>query len=146
MVIGVTPGTFDLFHIGHLNLLKRARAQCDFLIVIVSSAERCFGYKNQRPIISDYDRLEIIRSCRFVDDVFLNSDSPELMAEVEWAAKLGAKKFFLGDDWKGVDRLAPAPQLLGKIGCELIFLPRTVGISTSDIIKRICSTGGINDQ
>lgn len=118
----ITYGTFDLFHIGHLNLLRRAKELGDYLIVAVSTDE--FNeLKGKKCEIQDVDRMEIVRAIRYVDKV---------IPETAWDQKLkDIKKYnvdivVMGDDWKGkFDEL--------REYCEVVYLPRTVGISTTQI-------------
>ena len=142
MTTAIAFGAYDLFHIGHLNLLRNARAQCDRLIVGVSTGERIFRYKNKRPIFPDHERLEIVRSCRYVDDVFLNDGDPgDLETYTKWFGIFGATKMFHGNDWQGTDKFEKIGALLQELGCELAYLPYTGSVSTTDIIKRILDTG-----
>jgi len=143
VITAITFGAYDLFHIGHLNLLRNARAQCDTLVVGVASAERILKYKNKRPIFPDRERLEILRSCRYVDDVFLNADDPSsLESYAKWCRRFGASRIFVGSDWQGTEKYEQIGAfLLKELDCELIYLPHTGGISTTDIIKRILDTG-----
>jgi glycerol-3-phosphate cytidylyltransferase len=142
MTTAITFGAYDLFHIGHLNLLRNARAQCDRLIVGIATDERILRYKNKRPIFPDKERLEIVRSCRFVDDVFLNGDDPSsLESYVKWVRQFSARKIFIGSDWQGTDKYGSIGTLLQELNCELIYLPHTDGVSTTDIVKRILDTG-----
>ena len=141
MTTAITFGAYDLFHIGHLNLLRNARSQCDRLVVGVATDERISRYKNKRPIFPDNERLEIVRSCRYVDEVFLNDDDPGNFESYEkWVKKFGAGKIFIGSDWQGTEKYEKIGALLKEFNCELIYLPHTDGVSTSDIIKRILGT------
>lgn len=118
----ITYGTFDLFHIGHLNLLKRAKALGDELIVAVSSDEFNLG-KGKACQIKDVDRMAIVEAIRYVDKVI-----PETCWEqkVEDVQKYNVDVFVMGDDWKGkFDFL--------KEYCEVVYLPRTEGISTTQL-------------
>ena len=142
MTTAITFGAYDLFHIGHLNLLRNAKAQCDRLIVGISTGERIFRYKNKHPIFSDSERLEILRSCRFVDEVFLNDGEPDnLESYTKWFKIFGATKMFVGSDWQGTDKFEKITALLKELNCELAYLRHTDGISTTDIVKRIRDTG-----
>ena len=142
MIIGITVGAYDLFHIGHLNLLRNARAKCDKLIVGIASSDRIFKYKNKRPIFTDDERLDIVRNCRFVDDVFLNDSDPNFAASYTNLAKqYTATRWLVGSDWQGNAKWVEIGIQLGQIGCELVYLPHTSGVSTTDIIKRILETG-----
>ena len=140
MVIGITFGTYDLFHIGHVNLLRNARNQCDFLVVGISSASRVFAYKNRYPIISDNDRMAVVESCRYVDKVFLNDGNPnDPETYFEPIRRYGATKWFVGDDWKNTEKFNTMERLLLR-HCKLIYLPHTDGVSTTSIKSQIIST------
>ena len=142
MTTAITFGAYDLFHIGHLNLLRNAKAQCDRLIVGISAGERIFRYKKKYPIFTDSERLEIVSACRFVDGVFLNDDDPgNLESYTKWFRIFGAARMFVGNDWQGTDKFEKLGALLKELNCELIYLPHTGGISTTDIVQRIRDTG-----
>lgn len=98
-VIGYTAGVFDLFHIGHLNLLKNAKGMCDRLVVGVTTDE-LVKYKGKDPIISFDERVEIVRSIKYVDTVV----AQENMDKVEMCKKLKASYLFVGDDWYNTDK------------------------------------------
>lgn len=136
MVIGITFGVFDLFHVGHVNLLKNAHNQCDYLIVGVSSSDRCFAYKHKIPIIPDLERMEIVRACRYVDEVFLNTGDPnDFNTYIDNVYRYKASKWFVGSDWKNTEKFNQMQKLLRN--CQLIYLPHTDGISTTDLINKI---------
>ena len=138
MITAITVGAFDLFHIGHVNLLRNAKKNCDRLIVGISSTNRVLKYKGKKPIISDADRIEIIRSCKYVDDVFLNNGDPKnINSYIKWVKKWNAKKWFVGNDWIGTSKWNEIGIELKKCNCELIYLPYTKRISTSEIILKI---------
>lgn len=118
----ITYGTFDLFHIGHLNILKRAKEQGDYLIVAVSSDAFNAG-KGKKAYYSEDDRMEIVRAIRFVDEVILEESWDQKRKDIQ---KYEIDAFVMGDDWKGkFDDLADL--------CEVIYLPRTEGVSTTKI-------------
>ena len=95
--IGYTTGVYDMFHIGHLNILKRAKAQCDKLIVGVTTDELCYKRKQKYPVINQDDRMEIVRSIRYVDEVVSQED----MDKLEAVKKYHADVVFVGSDWQG---------------------------------------------
>ena len=127
MIIGYTTGVFDLFHIGHLNILRRAKEQCDYLIVGVSTDELVEQYKNKRPIISFEERCEIVKAIRYVDEVVPQMDREKFAA---WE-RLKFNKMFVGDDWKGSPKWESIEKELNSIGLPLMYLPHTDGISSS---------------
>src|SRR5690554_4408430 len=97
MVIGYTSGAYDLFHIGHLNILKNAKENCDYLIVGVTTDEEVLRLKGKKPIIPFEERVEIINAIHYVDEVYKEADSDKLIAYQD----LKFDKLFKGDDWKG---------------------------------------------
>ncbi|WP_345740350.1 adenylyltransferase/cytidyltransferase family protein [Halomonas getboli] len=127
----ITYGTFDMFHIGHLNLLRRIAGLGERLIVAVSTDEFNAG-KGKRTLIPFEQRAEIVRSIRYVDEVI-----PELSWEqkVEDVQRYAVSTFAIGDDWQGhFDFLRPY--------CEVVYLPRTEGVSTTELkrsLNRFCS-------
>ncbi len=130
MKTGITFGTFDVFHYGHLRLIERARSMCDRLVVGVSSDELNFSKKGRFPYYSLAERMAIVRSLRFVDDVFVEES---LDMKEEYVRRYGAGVLVMGDDWRGrFDFLANL--------CEVVYLPRTPGISTTAVIERITSS------
>ena len=97
MIIGYTTGVFDLFHVGHLNILKRAKENCDYLIVGVSTDKLVYEYKKKYPIIPFEERIEIVKTIRYVDKVVTQDD----MDKYEAWKSLKYNILFHGDDWKG---------------------------------------------
>ena len=133
MIVGYTTGVFDLFHVGHINLLQSAKALCDTLIVGVNTDELTEAYKGERPIIPFAERIEIVRSVRYVD-LAIRRDIRDKLAE--WR-RLKFDIMFVGDDWMGDKKLKQWEQRLKHFGVKTIYLPYTPQISTSAIIKRI---------
>ena len=97
MVIGYTTGVYDMFHIGHLNIIQRAKDQCDYLIVGVTTDELCMKRKNKLPVIPEEDRIAIVKAIRYVDQVILQADMDKLKVVKEYHIS----KVFVGSDWKG---------------------------------------------
>jgi glycerol-3-phosphate cytidylyltransferase len=128
-IIGYTTGIFDLFHIGHLNLLRAARERCDHLIVGVATDELGRGRKGIGPVVSFAERCEILRELRCVDQVETYARTDDLS---DWR-RLGFHRMFKGDDWEG----HPRWQALADVDVEVIFLPYTDRISTTILRKRI---------
>lgn len=119
----ITYGTFDLFHIGHLNLLRRAKELGDYLIVAVSSDRFNWEEKSKKCKISDKERMEIVKAIRYVDEVIPEDSWDQKIKDVQ---KYGVDVFVMGDDWEGeFDFL--------KDYCEVVYLPRTEGISTTQL-------------
>lgn len=123
----ITFGTFDVLHIGHINILRRAKAHGGRLIVGVSSDALNFSKKQRYPVYSEAHRAEIISSLQFVDEVFIE-ESLELKGE--YIKKFGADILIMGNDWEG--RFDMFKEL-----CEVEYLPRTEGISTTELIAEI---------
>lgn len=122
----ITYGTFDLFHVGHLNLLKRAKSYGDYLIVAVSSDEFNLG-KGKKCFVNDHDRMEIVEAIRYVDKVIPETSWEQKIEDVK---KYDVDVFVIGDDWEGkFDFL--------KEYCEVVYLPRTDGISTTQIKEEL---------
>ena len=135
MVIGYTTGVFDMFHIGHLNILRRAKEQCDFLIVGVSTDELVQKEKKKTPIISFQERVEIIKELRCVDMVVpqRNKDKVEAWNEHHF------DKMFVGSDWKGTPQWNLFEEQFAPLGVEIIYLPHTDGISSTiltEVVKK----------
>jgi len=126
MKIGYTTGVFDLFHIGHLNLLRNARALCDKLVVGVTTDE-LVSYKHKRSVISFAERLEIVRSCRYVDAVVPQETLDKFAA---WE-KLRFDVMFVGDDWFKNPRWQSIERQFGEVGVKIVYFPYTKGTSST---------------
>ena len=123
----ITFGTYDLFHIGHLNILRRARHCGDELIVGVSSDALNYSKKKKYPVYPEHERMEIVHAIKFVDEVFLE-ESLELKGE--YIKRYKADLLVMGDDWKG--RFDEMDQF-----CDVLYLPRTEGVSTTELVTAI---------
>jgi len=125
--IGYTQGVYDMFHIGHLNLINHAKEQCDYLIVGVNSDELVESYKHKIPIIRQEERQKIVSNIKAVDKcVIVNSlDKEEIWKNLHFNA------IFIGDDWKGNPRWERTKTNLAKIGVDVVFLPHTDGVSST---------------
>ena len=131
--IGYTTGVFDMFHIGHLNILKRAKEQCDYLIVGVTTDELCFARKKKKPIICEAERMAIIAELRCVDRVI----PQENMDKLAVVKKYNADVVFVGSDWKGTDTWNQYEKDFLEFGCTVVYLDHTDGISSTILIDRI---------
>ena len=131
--IGYTTGVFDMFHIGHLNILKRAKEQCEFLIVGVTTDELCFQRKQKYPIICESDRIAIVAELRCVDQVV----PQENMDKLEAVKKYGADAVFVGSDWKGTDAWNQYEKEFAEVGCTVVYLDHTDGISSTILRDRL---------
>ena len=129
--IGYTTGVFDLFHVGHLNILKRAKEQCEYLVVGVSTDELVLEYKNKQPVIPFAERIEIVSGIKYVDKVI-----PQITREkfVAWEHLL-FDVMFVGDDWKGNAFFNEAESKFKQIGVDIVYFPYTRGVS-STLVKR----------
>lgn len=132
-VIGYTTGVFDMFHIGHLNILKRAKQQCDFLIVGVSTDELVQKEKNKTPIICFQERLEIVKELRCVDMVVTQYNKDKLQAWNEYHFD----KMFVGSDWKGTPQWTQFEQQFAPLNVEIVYLPHTDGISSTILAEEV---------
>jgi len=132
-IIGFTAGTFDMFHIGHLNLIKNAKARCDYLIVGVNSDELVEDYKGKKVIVPLEERIEIISALKYVDEV-IRVDS--LDKKVSWNQK-HYNLLFIGDDWKGNPRWEATKKEMEAFGVETIFLPHTKGTTSTMLREKL---------
>lgn len=132
-IIGYTTGVYDMFHIGHLNILKRAKAQCDYLIVGVSTDELVQKEKNKTPVIPWEERAQIIESIRYVDEVVVQPDKDKMAA---WE-KYHFDKMFVGSDWQGTPQWNRFEEEFSKVGVEIVYLPHTDGISSTKLTNYI---------
>lgn len=128
--IGYAAGAFDLFHVGHLNLLRHAKSECDFLIAGVVSDELLEANKGRQPVIPLIERLEIVQSVRFVDRAVA-----ETVPKLEMWKRLGFNVFFKGDDWKGTPQGLALEETFGRVGVEVVYFPYTVHTS-STVLRR----------
>lgn len=125
--IGYTQGTYDMFHIGHLNLLRQAKEQCERLIVGINSDRLVQEYKNKTPVVNEHDRMEIVKELRCVDDVLLC----ETLKKTTMWNELHYNAIFIGNDWKGNARWQQTERDLQPLGAEVVYLKHTDGISSS---------------
>lgn len=137
MIIGYTTGVYDLFHIGHLNLLKNAKGMCDKLIVGVT-IDDLVEYKGKRTMIPYEDRAEIVRSIKYVDAVVPQYNMDKLVA----CKKLGAKVLFVGDDWYETEKWQNFEKELSKEKIKIVYFPYTKGISSTKITQALQDSRG----
>ena len=130
MIIGYTTGVFDLFHIGHLNLLRNAKSMCDKLIVGVSTDE-LVSYKHKRAVIPFEERLEIIRSICYVDAAI----PQESMDKFEAWKKLKFDLMFVGDDWYKTEKWEEMEKEFAQVGVRIVYFPYTKGTSSTLLNK-----------
>lgn len=133
MTIGYTTGVFDMFHIGHLNILRRAKEQCDYLIVGVSTDELVEHDKHKTPIIPFNERCAIVEAIKYVDRVVPQPDKNKMAA---WE-RYRFNKMFVGSDWKGTDTWNGFEKQFAPLGVEIVYLSHTDGISSTLLRKKI---------
>lgn len=133
MVIGYTTGVYDMFHIGHLNILRRAKEQCDFLIVGVSTDELVQHDKHKTPIIPFADRCAIVEAIKYVDKVVPQVDKNKLAA---WE-KYKFNKMFVGIDWKDTEVWNGFEKQFAPLGVQIVYLNHTDGISSTILREKI---------
>ena len=126
---GYTQGVYDMFHIGHLNLLNRAKERCDYLIVGVNSDELVKTYKHKTPVIPEEERRCIVENIKAVDE----ADIVDTLDKVEQYRHFGFDAVFIGDDWKGSARWAKTEEELRAFGVDVVYLPHTEGVCSTEL-------------
>lgn len=131
--VGYTQGTYDLFHIGHLNLLENAKKNCEYLIVGINSDELVKQYKSKEVNVPEQDRARIVQALKVVDRVIIvpTLNKEDILSQVPFDV------IFIGDDWKGNQRWIETEQKLAKYNVQVEYLPHTDGISTTELTERI---------
>ncbi len=132
-VIGFTEGTFDMFHIGHLNLLKNAKKECDYLIVGVNSDELVKEYKNKDVVVPFEERVEIVKAIKYVDEV-MKTDS--LDKKLSWE-KRHYDVLFIGSDWQGSERWNQTEKEMAEYGVKVHYLPYTKETSSTLLREKL---------
>lgn len=122
-----------MFHIGHLNIIRKAKEQCEHLIVGVTTDELCFSRKNKFPIINEKERMEIVSAIKYVDEVVPQTDMDKFKAVKE----LHADAVFVGSDWKGTDAWNKYEKEFAELGCTVVYLNHTDGISSSILREKL---------
>jgi len=136
MYIGYTTGVFDLFHIGHLNILRKAKENCDYLIVGVSTDELVQSYKNKLPIIPYSERKAIVEAIRYVDEVVPQENRDKVEAQL----RLKFNVMFHGDDWKESPLFIETEKRFKEIGVKIVYFPYTKGTSSTllaDVLQKV---------
>ena len=134
-IIGYTTGVFDMFHIGHLNIIRRAKEKCDFLIVGVSTDELVQKEKSKTPVIPFEERCQIVSAIKYVDMVVPHNDKNKIEA---WE-KYHFDKMFVGSDWKGTPQWEAYEKQFEPLGVEIVYLTHTDGISSTKLTQVIKS-------
>jgi glycerol-3-phosphate cytidylyltransferase len=133
MRVGYAPGAYDLFHVGHLNLLRHARAHCDRLIAGVVADDVLAITKGQRPVIPLAERLEIVRHIDLVDDVYVETQPDKLLT---WQ-DLHFDVIFKGDDWRGAAKGVKLERDFATVGVEVVYFPYTVHTSSTALRRAL---------
>ena len=131
--IGYAAGAFDLFHVGHLNILRHAKAHCDVLVAGVVSDEMLRVTKGIAPFIPTAERVEIVRNVRFVDYVHVENEPSKLDA---WR-EVGFTHFFKGDDWRGTEKGKRLERELAEVGVEVVYFPYTAHTSSTQLRRAL---------
>ena len=138
--VGYTCGVFDLFHVGHLNLLERCKEKCEYLIVGVCNDDYVNNVKKKEPVINEKDRVRIINALKCVDRaelVDIETTNDKMLA----LSKFKFDVLFSGDDWKGSARYSKTEEQFKKVGASIEYLPYTQGISTTEIKDKMLKKG-----
>lgn len=133
MVIGYTTGVFDMFHVGHLNILRRAKERCDYLIVGVSTDEVVKEYKHKNPIIPYEERAAIVQAIKYVDEVVPQTT----MDKTHFLKERHFDVMFHGNEWKGTELYNRYEREFAEFGARIEYLPHTDGISSSQLREKI---------
>ena len=128
---GYVSGAFDMFHIGHLNLIRRAKERCNYLLVGVLTDELIYQRKRKWPVVPLEQRIAIIESLRYVDEVIVTT--PDIIPRLNAWEKLRFDAFFTGDDWIDVPERISEEKRLNELGSALVFFPYTTDVSTSSL-------------
>src|ERR1700719_3528542 len=137
--IGYAPGAFDLFHIGHLNLLRRAKERCDFLIAGVVADEVLIEHKKITPVIPLAERLEIVRNVRSVDMAHAATTNDKM----EIWRKLRFNVLFKGNDWQGTEKGIRLERDFAALGVEVVYFPYTLSTSSSELRRALQSIDAV---
>ncbi|MFE4957833.1 adenylyltransferase/cytidyltransferase family protein [Streptomyces sp. NPDC056653] len=131
--VGYAPGVYDLFHVGHLNILRHARSQCDYLVAGVVSDEMAALAKGHKPVIPLPERLEIVRSVRYVDAAFVETvpDKVETWQQVRFDV------IFKGDDWRGTEKGKRLERDFAEVGVEVVYFPYTMHTSSTQLRRAL---------
>jgi glycerol-3-phosphate cytidylyltransferase len=131
--IGYAAGAFDLFHVGHLNILRHAKENCDILVAGVVSDEMLRQVKGIEPVIPTAERAEIVRNIRYVDRVHVETTPDKIDAFKE----VGFTHFFKGDDWRGTEKGLRLEREFADVGVEVVYFPYTVHTSSTSLRRAL---------
>ena len=129
---GITFGVFDLFHVGHLNLLERCKAMCEHFVVAICDDDYVRNVKHKEPVIPQNDRVRIVNALKCVDQVIL-VNAEETSNKLLVFQRLPFNVLFSGDDWKGSERYIQTEKEFAQYGISIEYLPYTKGISTTQL-------------
>lgn len=138
--IGFIQGTFDMFHVGHLNIIKRAKELCEYLIVGVNTDELVQDYKKKKPVISCDERLAIVMAIKYVDEAVIMKDRDK----IEAARKYKFDALIMGNDWQGSDFYNKMQEELKKVNVDVVYLPYTQGTSSTILAEKLGISNKIN--
>ena len=131
--IGYTDGVYDMFHVGHLNMIEEAKKHCDFLIVGVHSDKIVEEYKHRKTVINEIDRARIIGALKAVDKVVINQTRDKLKLHELY----GFDVVFIGSDWQGTERWNNFEKVLKSVGVDVVYIKYTDGISTTQLREQL---------
>jgi glycerol-3-phosphate cytidylyltransferase len=136
--IGYAAGAFDLFHIGHLNILRHAKSECDYLIAGVVSDEMLELSKGAAPVVPLHERLEIVRSIAYVDEAVAETvpDKLDMWRELRFDV------FFKGDDWRGTEKGLRLEREFAAVGVEVVYFPYTMTTSSTQLRRALAALAG----
>lgn len=137
-IVGYAPGAYDLFHVGHLNILRNAKERCDYLIAGVVSDEMCQLAKGKAPVIPLTERMEIVGHISFVDDVFAEMQPDK----VETWRTLQFDVLFKGDDWRGTPKGDRLERAFAAVGVEIVYFPYTRQTSSTALRRALAVING----
>lgn len=132
-IIGYTQGTYDMFHIGHLNLIKNAKKYCDYLIVGVNTDELVRDYKDKSPIVPLEERAEIVRAIKYVNEVVIT----DTLDKKKMWERIRFDEIYIGDDWKGNARWEQTRKEMETLGVKLVYLPYTKDTSSTLLREKL---------
>lgn len=135
-LVGYVPGVFDLFHVGHLNLLRQARELCDVLVAGVVSDDVCEQVKGLRPYVPLEERVAIVDAIGIVDATYVELSTDKLDA---WR-EVGFQRVFKGDDWRDTPRGLELERRVGRVGVEVVYFPYTVHTSSTQLRRVIAAS------
>ncbi|ROS78667.1 adenylyltransferase/cytidyltransferase family protein [Cellulomonas sp. PhB143] len=133
MIVGYAPGAWDLFHVGHLNILRHARERCDHLVAGVVDDDMLELAKGRRPVVPVAERAEILRHIALVDEVFIETQPDKLLT---WQQR-PFDRFFKGDDWRGTPKGVDLEQRFAEVGVEVVYFPYTVHTSSTALRRAL---------